>query len=193
MIKSTVIFIVLLFPLSGFAQQDYIITKKGDTRTGKVNRGNQRGNRLTLKNADGKQKIHLREIKEWKNGNMPVVVVPHTKRKRTIWYELLLEVDGNKKLFRDLKYMFGDIGILHRTSRKIHSAYPRKYRQPANARIAEMPTLCPTIRIADRQSVRPRSRIPLLQSASPSLREEKSHNNNTIKALQYGRAFFVSL
>lgn len=104
---KTLLFSLLLWPFFGLAQQDYVITNKGDTLTGKVIRGNLRKSSVTLENADGKQKIHLQNIREWKSGNMPVIVVPHTKGKRTYWYELLLEVDGKKRLFRDMEYVWG--------------------------------------------------------------------------------------
>lgn len=85
-----------------FAQKDYTITISGDTIFGKVRRGNLNNNKVTISNNNGKQKIHLQEIKEWKTGNMPVTVVKLSKGKKTYWLELLLVVDGNKKLFRDL-------------------------------------------------------------------------------------------
>lgn len=107
MTRSTFIFIVLLLPLNSIAQQDYIITTGGDTLTGKVIRGNLTNHRITIRNAEGRQRFHLREIKEWKNGYMPVMVVPHTGRKRMLWYELLLVTDGKKRLFRDLEYVRG--------------------------------------------------------------------------------------
>lgn len=103
-----IILIILLLPLIGFAQEDnYIVTIQNDTLSGKVVRNNLNTNWLTLENADGKRKIHLREIKVWKNGNMPVMVIPQTTGKRDYWMELLMEVKGRKKLYRDLSHLTG--------------------------------------------------------------------------------------
>ena len=93
--------ILMLMPCLCFAQGDYIILHSNDTLYGEVVRGNLERNRLTIKNKEGKKKIHLREIKEWKSGKMPVTVVSGTRKKHTYWMELRLVLDGRIKLYKD--------------------------------------------------------------------------------------------
>jgi hypothetical protein len=94
-------YILMLVCCDCFAQQDYIILHSNDTLYGKVVRGNLERNQVTIKNKEGTKKIHLREIKEWKSGKMPVTVVSGKRKKRTYWMELRLVVDGRKKLYED--------------------------------------------------------------------------------------------
>lgn len=128
MFKYSIIFLFLL-PFFSFAQQDYIILHKGDTLFGKVKRGNLAKNHITLKSGKVKQKIHLREISEWKSGEMPVTVISGTTEKRTYWIELLLVADGRKKLYWD---------IFNVEVKKYYVANEGKYIQLTNQNIDSM-------------------------------------------------------
>jgi len=95
------VYILMLVPCFCFAQEDYIILHSNDTLYGEVVRGNLERNQLTIKNKEGKKKIHLMEIKEWKSGKVSVTVVSGTRKKHTYWMELRLVLDGRKKLYKD--------------------------------------------------------------------------------------------
>jgi hypothetical protein len=99
---------LLFTTVNCYAQQGYVITKTGDTLTGKVTRGNLNRNRVTLSYINGTDKIHLRDLKEWSNGASRVIVVANTTGKRAYWVELKIEVDGKKRLFRDLFHVWGN-------------------------------------------------------------------------------------
>ena len=88
--KSSYIFLLLLIIIynKSFAQKDYVITVNGDTIKGTVIRNNLNSNYLRMKDIDGKNKFHLRDIKEWNNGKMLITVIPIQNKKRTYWLEL---------------------------------------------------------------------------------------------------------
>lgn len=91
-----------------FAQEDYIVLNTNDTLYGKVRRGNLASDWVMVKNEEGRQSIHLREVREWKSGDRPVVVIPKTKKKRTYYLELLRVVDGEIRLYKDYFLLWTD-------------------------------------------------------------------------------------
>jgi subtilase family serine protease len=99
--------LLIIISNKSFAQKDYVITVKGDTIKGIVFRNNLNSNYLRLKHIDGKIKFHLRDIKEWRNGKMPVTVIPIKNKKRTYWLELRLVIDGKIKLYQDIFHLTG--------------------------------------------------------------------------------------
>lgn len=100
-IMKILFYILMLSSCDCFAQEDYIVLHTNDTLYGKVVRGNLEGNQVTIKNKEGKKKIHLREIREWKSGKNSIAVVSGKKKKHPYWMELRLVVDGRKKLYKD--------------------------------------------------------------------------------------------
>lgn len=104
--KPILLCFLLFIAANCLAQQHYIVTIQNDTLYGKVTRGNLRSNYVKIKSNSGAKKFHLKEIKEWKNGDMPVIVVPDTTKSRKIWLELLVEVQGRAQLLRDLEFVF---------------------------------------------------------------------------------------
>jgi hypothetical protein len=91
-----------------FAQEDYIVLNTNDTLYGEVRRGNLASDWVMVKNEEGRQSIHLREVREWKSGDRPVVVIPKTKKKRTYYLELLRVVDGEIRLYKDYFLLWTD-------------------------------------------------------------------------------------
>ncbi len=101
-IKRLLIVGLVIFSTKINSQNEYIITTKGDTLFGNVIRGNVFNNIITIKREGKKEKIRMQEVKEYKNGYMPIFVVLHEYKNKKYWLELLQEVDGEKKLFRDI-------------------------------------------------------------------------------------------
>lgn len=102
-------YILLFICYSCLAQgQDYVILTTNDTIYGEVRRGNLQRNGVKIKTENRKQRIHFRDVKEWKRGPMPVVVIPVTKKNRTYYMELLLVSNGKIKLYKNFFLLWRD-------------------------------------------------------------------------------------
>lgn len=103
--KSVIIFMALLLPFLGFAQDDYVINNVGDTIYGKIRNGVfpfRAKSTLTVSTDRGNQKFRIRDYKAYrKNGKKVMRIVLHSKKGKELVWRGYVIAEGRLTLLKE--------------------------------------------------------------------------------------------